>query len=381
MTSAPGGLEDRDCYWMEQALALGALAEGRTSPNPRVGCLIVRDGVVVGRGFHRAVGLPHAEAMALAEAGENARGATLYINLEPCAHHGRTPPCCEKVIDLGVRRVVASLQDPNPLVNGEGFRRLREAGIQVEVGLLQDEARRLNESFLHAHLAGRPLVTLKAATSLDGMLAAASGESRWITGAPARRFAHRLRLRHDAVLVGAGTIRRDDPQLTVRLPGASRPRLRVVLAPSLDLDPGCRVFEPEAGTGPLTRIYAAQSATPAQQRAFADRAELLHVAERDGSLDLAAVLADLMDYGVRSVLVEGGGRTIAGFLDAGLADRAALFQAGKWIGARGATPLLDTQCVTEPSAGWRLERPRQLALGADLLLMGDLVPGRAARGG
>ena len=380
MTSSPGGLEGRDCYWMEQALALGALGEGRTSPNPRVGCVIVRDGAVVGRGFHRALGLPHAEAMALAEAGENARGATLYVNLEPCAHHGRTPPCCKAVIDLGIRRVVAALQDPNPLVNGEGFRRLRDAGIQVDVGLLEDEARRLNDSFLHSHLTRRPLVTLKAASSLDGMLAAASGESRWITGAPARRFAHRLRLRHDAVLVGAGTIRRDDPRLTVRLRGASGHRLRVVLAPGLDLDPGSQIFEIEGSEGPLTRIYASESTAESLERPFQDRANVVRVAEQDGSLDLEAVLDDLMECGVRSVLVEGGGRTIAGFLDAGLADRAALFQASKWIGARGGTPLFDGECAADPTVAWRLEHPRQLALGADLLLMGDLVPGCSARG-
>ena len=381
MTSAPGGLAGRDCYWMEQALALGALGEGRTSPNPRVGCVVVRDGVVVGRGFHRALGLPHAEAMALAEAGENARGATLYVNLEPCAHHGRTPPCCEAVVDLGVRRVVAALQDPNPLVNGEGFRCLRDAGVQVDVGLLEDEARRLNDSFLHPHLTGRPLVTLKAASSLDGMLAAASGESRWITGAPARRFAHRLRLRHDAVLVGAGTIRRDDPRLTVRLPGVSGHRLRVILAPGLDLDPASRIFQNEGNEGPLTRIYASIHAVASKERLFAERAQVVRVAEADGSLDLQAVLHDLMETGVRSVLVEGGGRTIAGFLDAGLADRAALFQAGKWIGARGGTPLFNGECATDPAAAWRLEHPRQLALGADLLLLGDLVPGGSARGG
>jgi len=381
MTGRAGAFSDQDRYWMGQALALGALGEGRTSPNPLVGCVVVRDGKVVGRGFHRAVGMPHAEAMALAEAGEEARGATLYVNLEPCAHHGRTPPCCDKLIDLGVRRVVACLQDPNPLVNGEGFRRLREAGIQVEVGLLEDEARRLNEVFLHAHINGRPFVTLKAAASLDGMLAAEAGESRWITGAPARRFAHRLRLRHDAVLVGAGTVRRDDPRLTVRLPGVARTPVRAILAPGLDLEPDSRIFERESADDPLTRIYTSKSAPTERESLFAGRAEVVRVAEQNGSLDLQAVLDDLLGCGVHSLLVEGGGRTFAGFLDAGLADRAALFQAAKWIGARGGTPLIDGPCASEPAAGWRLERMRQLALGADLLLLGDLVPGRPADGG
>jgi diaminohydroxyphosphoribosylaminopyrimidine deaminase/5-amino-6-(5-phosphoribosylamino)uracil reductase len=313
--------------------------------------------------------------MALAEAGEAARGATLYVNLEPCAHQGRTPPCAEALVRHGVRRVVAALQDPNPLVDGQGFRQLREAGIRVEVGLLEEEARRLNETFLHGHLAGRPLVTLKAALSLDGMLAAASGESRWITGAPARRFGHRLRLRHDAVLVGAGTVRRDDPRLTVRLAAASRPRLRVVLAPELDIDPASRIFEREDVASPATRIYALSGAGVGREASFAGRAEVVRVAERNGSLDLAAVLADLMRCGVGSLMVEGGGRTLAHFVDAGIADRAAFFVARKLIGARGGTALLERESVREPAAGWRLIRPRQLALGRDLLLVGDLMPG------
>jgi diaminohydroxyphosphoribosylaminopyrimidine deaminase/5-amino-6-(5-phosphoribosylamino)uracil reductase len=366
------GPDDR--YWMAQALALGALAEGRTSPNPRVGCLIVRDGRVVGRGYHRAPGLPHAEAVAVADAGPGARGSTLYVNLEPCAHHGRTPPCVDLLVERGIGRVVAAMQDPDPRVNGKGFEHLRRAGIRVEVGLLQDEARRLNAAFDHWHRHRMPLVTLKAALSLDGQLAADGGRARWITGPAARRFAHRLRLAHDAVLVGAGTVRRDDPRLTVRLAGAGPSPLRVVLSAGLDLDPGCRLFRVAAPSRP--RIYTTAGAPEQVVKRLTEVADIVCVEERDGALDLRAVLADLAGHGVQSLLVEGGGRTHAGFLEAGLAESAALFVSGKLLGARGGTPLLDMRTVDEPDRGWRFVRERLVPLGQDMLLMGALERGR-----
>ena len=299
-----GGDAALDRQWMEQALALGALGEGATSPNPRVGCLLVRDGRPVGSGYHQGPGLPHAEALAVARAGEQARGATAYVNLEPCAHEGRTPPCADLLARSGVRRVVASLEDPNPRVQGRGFERLRQGGIAVEVGLLAEEAARLNEPFLHRQRRGRPLVTIKAALSLDGMISASQGCSRWITGEPARRFAHRLRLRHDAVLVGAGTVRRDNPRLTVRLPDTRSTVLRVVLAPTLDIDPGAELFASRSGGDCPPRIYAARGASTRQERRFRGRAEVLRVGERDGRLDLTAGLTDLARLDVQSVLVE-----------------------------------------------------------------------------
>ncbi len=357
---------------MGQALALGALAEGRTSPNPRVGCLVVRDdGRVVGRGFHRAHGLPHAEAVALDEAAGAAAGATLYVNLEPCAHHGRTPPCTERIVRAGVSRVVASIQDPNPLVNGRGFAELERAGVAVHVGLLGAEARRINAPFVHFHRHGRPRVTIKAAASLDGMLSARGGRSKWITGAAARCFAHRLRMRHDAILVGAQTIRADDPQLTVRLDGIQAPRRRVVVAPTLDLDPGARIFEPASDGSPPPRVYTSKGLEAAAVRPIADRAEIVEIDGEAGSLDLYAVLADLAGQGVQSVLVEGGGRTIAAFERAGLADSLALFLAPKLLGAREATPLLDRLGVEDPAGAGTVDNPIQIGLGRDLLLMGS----------
>ncbi len=362
-----------DRHWMEQALALGALAEEETSPNPRVGCIAVKDGRVVGRGLHRAPGLPHAEVLALREAGAAAAGSTLYVNLEPCSHHGRTPPCAELVVRSRVARVCAALQDPNPLVDGRGFSILRAAGVQVDVGLLAEESERLNEPFLHFHRRGRPLVTLKAAVSLDGQTAAREGRSRWISGPPSRRLAHRLRLRHDAVLVGAGTARRDDPLLTVRLPGVRAPRWRCVLAPRLDLDPGARLFRAGAGERP-PRLYGAATADPLAEERFGGLAHVVRVPSRGERLDLDAVLADLAGRGVQSLLVEGGARTLAGFLEAGRAERLALFVAPRLIGARGATPLVDLPAAAEPAAAWRLERVQRIGLDEDLLVLGGLRP-------
>ncbi len=366
MTLSVGGAEDR--RHMEQALALAALGEGSTSPNPRVGCLLVRDGIAVGRGFHRAAGEPHAEADAVAEAGESARGATAYVNLEPCSHHGRTPPCADLLVRAGVRRVVASITDPNPEVNGRGFALLRQAGIEVEVGLLDREARRINAPFLHVQAVGRPLVTLKAAASADGMIAALDGASRWITGAWARTFAHRIRWRHDAILVGAGTVRRDDPELTVRLGGVRAERLRAVLAPDLDLDPGARMMR---GGGPV-RIYAAPDPPSDRLARLTGRASVVAVPAPGGRLDLAAVLDDLVRLGVLSLLVEGGARTMAGFVEAGLADRVALFTAPILLGARGATPLLDLRAPASPGAAIRIEPEHRIPLGEDVLLLGTI---------
>jgi diaminohydroxyphosphoribosylaminopyrimidine deaminase/5-amino-6-(5-phosphoribosylamino)uracil reductase len=365
---------------MQQAFALAALGEGSVSPNPRVGCVVARDGRIVGRGWHRAPGRAHAEVRAVDEAGDASRGATLYVNLEPCAHHGRTPPCTERLIRGDVTRVVASVVDPNPLVDGRGFAALREAGVEVEVGLLAEEARRLNDAFFHFHDRGRPRVTLKAAVSVDGMLAAANGRSQWITSETARRFAHRLRYRHDAVLVGAETVRRDDPRLTVRLPGISACRLRAVLAPSLDLDPGARLFERDGdGQAPVV-LYAAEDAAARHAERFAGRAEVVALPADAHGLRLDALLDDLAARDVLSLLVEGGARTFAGFVRAGLADRAAVFTAPRVLGGRGGTPLLDLPVVGAPSEGLRILAERRVPLGADWLLLGPVIAPAPAPG-
>jgi diaminohydroxyphosphoribosylaminopyrimidine deaminase / 5-amino-6-(5-phosphoribosylamino)uracil reductase len=279
-----------------------------------VGAVLVRDGQVVGRGYHRQVGGPHAETMALAEAGDRARGATLYGSLEPCAHHGRTPPCTEALIAAGVSRVVACHRDPDPRVDGRGFARLAAAGIEVEVGARAAEAVRLNLRYLVATLRGRPAVTLKWAMSLDGRIATAGGESQWISSPASRRWALALREEHDAVLVGSGTALADDPRLTRRLGLAATPGVRVVLDRRLRVEPSARLFDE---TGPVV-VYTGKDSDERRRRALEERGATVV------ALDPVApesVLADLRRRGVQSVLVEGGGEVLAAFVAAGLYDR------------------------------------------------------------
>jgi diaminohydroxyphosphoribosylaminopyrimidine deaminase/5-amino-6-(5-phosphoribosylamino)uracil reductase len=357
---------------MAQALALAALGEGTTRPNPLVGCVIVNEGIAVGRGFHRAAGEPHAESLALDEAGVRARGATLYVNLEPCAHHGRTAPCSAAIVRSGIGRVVAAIVDPNPLVNGRGLEALRAAGIVVSDGVLASEARALNAPFLSTHERGRPWVTLKAAQSLDGRIAAASGRSAWVTGEAARRYAHRLRFRHDAVCVGAETVRRDNPTLTVRLPGVDAARRRVVLAPRLGLDPSANVFRRETQHAPQTRVYVAAGCPEAEMARFRDVAEIVPIAHSVEGFDLAAVLRDLHAIGVQSVLVEGGGKTLGAFVTRGLVDEVVLFVADRFFGTGDATPVLDVPAASEPGTAWRFVRRSTIPLGPDVVLVGSL---------
>lgn len=357
---------------MAQALALSARARGSTTPNPRVGCVLVRGGVVVGKGLHHGAGTAHAEDIALDAAEDAARDATAYVSLEPCAHHGRTPPCADRLIAARVTRVVAAIEDPDPRVAGRGFARLEAAGIRVETGLLAREAERLNAVFLHHHRVGTPLVTLKAALSLDGQLSAACGESRWITEVTARRVAHRLRLDHDAILIGAGTVRRDDPSLSIRLDGGEERRLVAILSPSLELDLAARVFVRRDPTKVIIYTGPAGAAEPA--KALAPVATIVRVGEDERGLKLKDVLSDLGARGMHSVLVEGGGMTLHRFLSQGLAQRAALFHAPVALGAGGATPMLSGASVSAPAAGWSLERDGVVALGRDQLTVGRWIP-------
>lgn len=361
---------------MAQALALSARARGSTAPNPRVGCVLVRGGVAVGSGLHHGAGTAHAEDTALDAAGTAARGATAYVTLEPCAHHGRTPPCADRLITAGVTRVVAAIGDPDPRVDGKGFARLEKAGIQVQTGLLAREAERLNAVFLHHHRAGTPLVTLKAALSLDGQLSAACGESRWITGLTARRVAHRLRLDHDAILVGAGTVRRDDPRLSIRLDGDEETRLVAILSLSLELDLGARVFSRRDPDSVI--VYTGPAGSAARARVLASVATVVRVGADERGLELEEVLSDLGARGMYSVLVEGGGMTLHRFVSQGLAQRAALFHAPIALGAGGATPMLAGAAVSVPTAGWSLERDGVVALGRDQLTVGRWVPARSS---
>jgi len=348
---------------MAQALALASRGLGRTFPNPPVGAIFVRGGRIVGTGWHARAGAPHAEIEALRAAGGRARGADLYVTLEPCVHHGRTPPCLDALLPLGLRRAVVAIPDPNPRVRGRGIAGLRKAGVPVVVGPGADEARLLTEGYRTRILHRRPAVVLKLAMSLDGRIAHSGsgrlrehGRTRWITGVAARRLAHGLRDVSDAVLVGAGTVRADDPALTCRLPGGRDP-IRVVLAGRrLALPPRAKVLVPG---GPPTWIVAPRDAPAARVAALRGRgAELILEPARRGRVPFGRVLAALADRGVTSVLVEGGATVATDALAAGLVDRLVVFVAPTFLGgdAQGAVGALPRTIVLDRVAVGRAGR-------------------------
>jgi diaminohydroxyphosphoribosylaminopyrimidine deaminase/5-amino-6-(5-phosphoribosylamino)uracil reductase len=285
---------NEDLPHMRAALALARRGLGNAWPNPAVGCVLVKEGRVIGRGWTQPGGRPHAETEALRRAGDAARGATAYVTLEPCSHHGRTPPCCEALAEAGIARVVMAMRDPDPRVNGRGLAMLRGAGIAVEEGLLEAEARALNAGFFRRIQAGMPVVTLKLASTLDGRIATASGESRWITGEAARREVHALRARHDAILVGSGTVLADDPDLTCRIPGMERvPMLRVVADARLRTPPSARLVQ-SAGAAPVLVMTAPGHPPVAQAPFIAAGADIITApAHAGGGLDLPSLLRTL----------------------------------------------------------------------------------------
>ena len=321
---------------MRAALALARRSLGRTWPNPAVGCVIVKDGRIVARGRTQDGGRPHAEVDALNKAGEAARGATVYVTLEPCSHFGKSPPCADALVRAGVAHVVSAMEDPNPAVNGQGHARLREAGITVDVGEGAREAAEINAGFLLRVGSGRPLFHLKLASSLDGRIATASGESKWITGEGARADGHRLRAVHDAILVGAGTVAADDPELTCRLPGlGAYSPVRIVLNSKASLAETSRL----ATTARQVPVWLlCTSAAEAAKREALRKAgvEVIEVAAAgDGRVDVATAAQVLGQRGLTRVLVEGGGQVAAAFLKAGLIDRITSYRAGLVLGADG----------------------------------------------
>ncbi len=345
---------------LRRALRLAARGRYRTAPNPRVGAVLVRDGEVVGSGWHRQVGGPHAEIEALRAAGDRARGATLFVTLEPCSHHGRTPPCADAVIAAGIARVVACHGDPNPKVAGRGFAKLRAAGIAVESGFLVEEAVRLNLPFLIANVLGRPEVTLKWAMSLDGRIATATGQSQWISSPEGRRWALALREEHDAILVGSGTMLADDPRLDRRLGLAAGPNLRLVLDRRLRTPPEAKLFTIE---GPVL-IYTESADRPRIEALRALGAEVVNLP----AVEPGAVLADLQGRGVQSLLVEGGGEVLASFVASGLYDRVMVDCAPLLIGGKGAPGPLAGEGFTDLASAARLERFETGRQGGDVIL-------------
>ncbi len=329
-----------DALHMERALALAEHGRGRVSPNPMVGCVLVNGGTVVGEGWHRRAGEPHAEAEALRAAGERARGATAYVTLEPCDHSGRTPPCSEALIAAGVRRVVVAALDPNPVTDGAGVRRLREAGVEVEVGLGRERAEAQNEVFRIAQLERRPFVLYKTAMTLDGKIATRTGRSRWITGEASRERVQRWRDELDAVAVGINTVLLDDPLLTSRIEGGRTP-VKVVFDSVARTPVTARLFEPDdRGVPARVLLFVTRKASPERLAALRERgADIITTDETQGRTDVRAALPALLERGVTSLLLEGGGTLAWAFFEAQAVDRVAWFVGPKLLGGAGASPL------------------------------------------
>ncbi len=354
--------------WMERALALAVLGQGRTSPNPMVGALVLdRQGRLVGEGYHERAGLPHAEVGALAQAGERARGGTLVVTLEPCCHHGRTPPCSERVIAAGIERVVVAMTDPDPRVAGEGIARLRAAGITLIEGVGREAAEHLNAAFVHRVRHGRPLGILKWAMSLDGRTALPNGDSQWISGEPAREWVHRLRAGCDAVIVGGGTVRFDDPLLTSRGRRLPEP-LRVVLSRGLDLPESARLWD-QAGARTLVAhgLEAPEEARRRLDRLGVERLEL----SRCEPLPLLEALAG---RGCNQVLWECGPELAAAAMQQGCVQRLAAVIAPKLLGGRAAATPLGNLDLTSLSQAPDCQLDTIRRLGRDLLLVGTPAP-------
>ncbi len=322
-------------FFMRIALEEAAKGLGRTSPNPVVGAVLVKGGRIIARGYHKKAGTAHAEVVALEAAGSKAKGADLYTTLEPCDHYGRTPPCSLAILEAGVRRVICASADPNPQVSGKGVARLRRGGVKVLTGVLQEEADTLNRPFFKVMRTGMPWVTLKAAVTLDGKLATATGDSRWVTGEPARAWVHRLRDAVDVILVGANTVRKDDPKLTTRIPGGGgKDPLRVVVDSHLRLSPGYTVFTQRSPARTVIATLEDPEGRKAQ-RFLAQGVEVWQVRQKAGRVDLKALLKRIARNGLNHVLVEGGAEMYGSFLRGHLADALALFLAPKLIGSPG----------------------------------------------
>jgi diaminohydroxyphosphoribosylaminopyrimidine deaminase/5-amino-6-(5-phosphoribosylamino)uracil reductase len=354
-----------DERFMRIALELAHKGEGEVNPNPLVGAVVVRNGEIVGQGYHHSFGGPHAEVFALDEAGDAARGSALYVTLEPCSHHGKTPPCTERIIAAKIARVIIACRDPNPLVNGHGIERIRAAGIEVTEGVLEEEARRANEIFFKFITTGRPFVQLKLAESLDGKIATRTGDAKWISGADSRTEVHRLRRRFAAVLVGVGTVLADDPRLTVRHVEGKNP-LRIVLDGRGRILLEATLLREEGRTIVVTATMSREK----EEALLSLGTEVWRLPGKGGSINLSAFLQRLGEEKIDSLLVEGGGQTAATFLKANLVDKVAFFIAPILIGGRDAIPSIGGVGVGQVSEALHLKQIEIKRMGEDLLVTG-----------
>ena len=364
-----------DEKYMARALELAAKGRGRTSPNPLVGCVIISAGEIVGEGWHERTGGPHAEAIALAQAGDRARGATAYVTLEPCNHHGRTPPCSEALIEAGVSRVVIAHPDPNPQAGG-GAARLKAAGVEVLEGVLEDDAAAQNEPFATVHSKGRPFILYKTAMTLDGKIATRSGQSRWITGEASRARVQQWRDEYDAIAVGVNTVLLDDPLLTTRIPGGRTP-VKVIFDSVARTSPSARLFEADVHGQPArVIIFCTDKAGKDRLAALEARgAEVVLLQEQGGRPDINTALRELAERGLNSVLLEGGGTLAWAFMEARAIDKVAWFVAPMLIGGTGRSPLGGLG-VEHMADAYRLSGSTSEWIDGDLLITGRIDYGR-----
>jgi len=356
-----------DDYYMSRAITLAARAQGRTSPNPMVGAVLVKRNRIVAEDYHRRAGTPHAEALVLSRAAANAAASTLYVSLEPCCHTDkRTPPCTKSIIRAGVRRVVIAMNDPNPKVSGKGIRELRQAGITVVSGILEDRAARLNESYVKYITTGKPFVTLKVAMTLDGKIATPAGQSKWITGEKARLAVHRLRSRVDAVLTAIGTVKADDPELTARIRGGRNPG-RVVIDPGLEIPLHSRLLR----VPPDTILAAMKGADEAKKSALTSMG--VSIIEFDGEIiDLDDLARRLGEMGITSLMIEGGSSLNSRALDSGIVDKVIFFVAPMLIGGRESYPAVGGKTFRRLEEAYALRDVKVRRLGPDIYVEGYL---------
>jgi len=352
-----------DHGFMEQALELAGRGLNTTTPNPRVGCVVVRDGTVVGTGWHEKAGMPHAEVLALKAAGARSRGATLYVNLEPCSHHGRTPPCVDAIVEADVKRVVAAIQDPNPKIAGAGFAKLRAAGIAVEQGLMEEEARELNIGFFARMTRGRPWMRMKVAASLDGRTALANGKSQWITGEAARQDGHRWRARACAVLTGFGTVRDDDPQLNVRGVDTPRQPLKIVVDSKFETSPSARLLK-EGKTLVVGAVNDAKRIASLKNAG----AEIVIIPNDGGKVELFKLMEELARRELNEIHVEAGTKLNGSLLQAGAVDELLVYLAPSIIGDSG-RGIFHLPEITELSRARALKIREVERVGADLRIL------------
>ena len=355
--------------YMHMALRLALRAKGKTSPNPMVGALVVKNGKVIGRGYHQKAGLPHAEVVALNEAGPAAQGATLYVTLEPCAHFGRTPPCVNRIMKSGIKKVIIGMVDPNPLNNGRGIKILQAHGIDIEAGVLEDKLKKINEVFLKYITTRTPFVTVKVAESLDGKIATKTGDSKWITSDKSRALAHRLRRNYDAIMVGVNTILRDNPRLD---PWFSKKKLaKIVVDSNLSTSEDATIF-----STPGEVIIVTLPSPPGQEtenrKILSQKARIIDVKEKDGQVNLKDMMKKLAQLEITNIIVEGGGTLIGALFDEGLVDKVLFFISPKIVGGKDALGPVMGKGVSRIDRALKLKEVTTRRIGDDILVEGHV---------